>query len=104
MLSSDTVKLLRWFSRHDKWMTSKTIEKDCKHFSSRSFRVLVKEKYLESRLSDIDGQWAEYRISDMGKACVEGARYARTADVREWMSFGLSAAAIVISIIATIMQ
>lgn len=104
MLSNDAFKLLKWLEQHDQWMTSNEIKKDCKFFDDRSFKALIDEKVLVTQLAEDGGNWAKYRIKDAGKAYLEGARYARSSNVREWISFGLSVAAIVISIVALLMQ
>ena len=104
MLSNDAYKLLKWLEKHDRWMTQEEIEKECKCFNKRSLKAIITEILAETRLAEDGENWVEYRISDTGKAYLEGARDTRLADIREWMSFGLSVAAIVISIIALLMQ
>ena len=104
MLSNDAVKLLKWLEKHDQWMTPDEIGRDCKTFDPRELKALKDDKMVDTQLNLDGGSWSQYRISDAGKAYLEGARYARAADVREWLSFGLSIAAIVISIIALLMQ
>ena len=104
MLSNDAVKLLKWLEQHDQWMTQNEIKRDCKGFDDRSFKALMDEKVLAAHFVEDGDNWAKYRIKDTGKAYLEGARYARSSNVREWISFGLSVAAIVISIVALLMQ
>lgn len=103
MISNDAFKLLKWLKENDEWMDKKKIERECKYFSNRSFKAITEEKLAETRLSS-GSSWTEHRISDHGKAYLEGARYARQTNIREWLSFGLSIAAIIISIIALLMQ
>lgn len=103
MISNDAFKLLKWLKENDEWMDKKKIERECKHFSNRSFKAITEEKLAETRLSS-GSSWTEHRISDQGKAYLEGAKYARKTNIREWLLFCMSAASIVISIIALLKQ
>ena len=103
MLSKDAHKLLNWFCANDGWRTMEEISQS-KKFSDRSLKALTKSNYVERSL-DVDGEcWVSYRISDLGLAYLDGAKLARASDIREWISFCLSVAAIVISIISMLMQ
>lgn len=104
MLSKHSTKLLRWLAKQDRWLTKAEMQNECKYFDDRSFRAIHEEKYLLLRRAGDRAQLIQYRISDLGDAYLEGIKYARMADVREWLSFGLSVAAIVISIIALLTQ
>ena len=99
MLSKQSRKLLKWFATQDKWMNKSEIAQNCKRCDDRSLRTLTTEKYLEKNL-DMDGdQWARYRISDAGKAYLEGAKLAKQSNLREWLALFLSVIAIIISIV-----
>lgn len=102
MLSNDAFKLLKWLEKSDKWMTKEEIAKGHKSFDDRSFRAITQAGYVESRLSESEESWAEHRISDAGKAYLEGARYAKTQRHQEWISLLFSAIALVISVISEI--
>lgn len=104
MLSNDAVKLLKWLEQHDKWMTPDEIKSKCKTFNPRDLKALKTQEMVDTQLNMDGGGWHQHRISDLGKAYLEGARYARMTNIREWMSFWLSVAAIAISIIALLMQ
>lgn len=99
MLSKNAVKLLQWLSKKDQWMTASKISKECKHFNDRAFNAIAEAKYIEKKLDCDDGQWVQYRISDPGKAYLEGAKLARNSRTREWLALIFSGIAIVISIV-----
>ena len=104
MLSKNAVKLLKWMNKHDKWIGEPKISAELKHYNRRSLKALVGKEYLNKQYVESDSHWVEYRINDSGIAYLEGAKHARMTNVREWLSFGLSVSAIVISIIALLMQ
>lgn len=104
MLSNDALKLLKWLSQQDNPLSKSEIKENCKLYKERSFKALVSKKYLTDILSLESGQWAKYRVNDSGVAYIEGVNRARMMTIREWMSFGLSVAAIITSIIALLMQ
>lgn len=103
-LSKRSRKLLKWINRNDQWLTKSEVQQKCKLFDDRSFKAIFEEKYVDMRRSGDRAQWIQYRISESGKAYLEGAKLARQSDIREWLSLGLSVVAIIISIIALIMQ
>lgn len=79
--------------------TSEVIQ-NCKHYDERSLKALSTDGYLEKSI-DLDGdQWIKYRISEPGKAYLEGAKLARQSNFREWAALILSGIAIVISLIS----
>lgn len=85
MLSNDSLKLLKWFAKQDRWIKQEEIQ-SCKHFDDRSFNFLIAGKYLD-RTFDLDGsQWAKYRISEFGKAYLKGLRARRLPELREWIN------------------
>lgn len=87
MLSNDAVKLLKWFEKHDEWITKTEIQRKCNVFDDRSFKALLTKDMIKSRLVDIDGEWAEYRIDDPGKSYLDGIRAKRLPELREWVNF-----------------
>ena len=101
MLSKDAHKLLKWFCANDGWRTMEEISQS-KKFSDRSLKALTKSNYVERSL-DVDGEcWASYRISDLGLAYLDGARYAKSKLFREWLSLLFSLIALAVSIISEI--
>ena len=104
MISNDAYKLLKWMKEQDSWMTPSEISRNYKDFDERSLKAIADAKYLQKQLSDDASCWIKYRISDPGKAYLEGARYARQTNIREWLLFCMSAASIVISIVALLKQ
>ena len=103
MLSKDAHKLLKWFCANDGWRTVEEISKS-KKFSERSLDALTEAGYVEKTMHVDERLRFSYRISDLGLAYLDGAKLARASDIREWISFCLSVAAIVISIISMLMQ
>lgn len=86
MLSNDAVKLLKWLETHDHWMTPNEIEKDCKTFDVRDLKTLKDKKMVDAQLNMDDGGWVKYRISNSGKAYLEGLRAQRLPELREWLN------------------
>lgn len=104
MLSNQSRKLLLWLKKEESWMTEQEVRDSCKHFREISFQAIKEKKYVKEK-PDTDDIWRkQYIISDAGKAYLEGVNRSRTVNAREWLSFGLSVAAIAISIIALLMQ
>lgn len=104
MLSKDALKMLKWIADQNRWMDVSQIKGQYKNYDERNLKAIADKKYLERQINTEGKSWIAYRISDSGKAYIEGARYARQANFREWMSFVLSLSAIAISIIALLMQ
>lgn len=90
MLSKDAVKLLKWLNQHDQWMTSNEIKKNCKVFDNPAFKALTSAKLVKSQMSMDSDSWVEYRISDSGKAYLEGLRARRLPELREWINIFLA--------------
>lgn len=103
MISNDAYKLLKWMKEQDSWMTPSEISQKYKHFDERSLKAIADAKYLQKQLSDDESCWIKYRISDLGKAYLEGARYAKTQRHQEWISLLFSAVALAVSIISELM-
>lgn len=99
MLSKQSRKLLKWLAKHDKWMDKPAVVQKCKHYDEQSLKALITEKYLENNLNLDGDQWVRYRISDAGKAYLEGAKLAKQSNFREWLALILSVIAIIISIV-----
>jgi len=104
MLSKHSRKLLKWIATQNKWLTKSEIQQKCKFFDDRSFDAIVAEKYVELRRSGDRAQLIQYRISEPGRAYLEGAKLEKQGNFREWVSLALSVVAIIISIIALIGQ
>lgn len=102
MVSKDAYKLLKWMSKQDHWMAPSEIRKTYKKFDSRSLKAAADAKYLEKQFIEDNSCWVEYRISDLGKAYLEGARYEASRSTRDWISFVFSAIALAVSIISEI--
>ena len=109
-LSKDSIKLLRWLRRNDTWKYVDEIEKQYKKFDYRSFKALLDAGFLdhcvfECEIPEYDeyGQTfypEHYRISDSGKAFLEGLATRWIPELREWIAIGISVLALVVSIIA----
>ena len=99
MLSKRSRKLLKWISKNDQWLTKSEVQQKCKHFDDRSFKAIAEEKYVDMRRSGDRAQLIQYRISDPGKAYLEGAKLAKQSNFREWLALFLSVIAIIISIV-----
>ena len=104
MLSKNAVKLLKWLNSNDQWMTKSEIIAKCKYYDERALKALNSAKYINRDVNLDSQEWNSYRISDLGKAYLEGIALADMENIREWLSFGLSVAAIVISVIALLTQ
>lgn len=104
MLSNNALKLLKWFSEQKDLVSRSEAKENCKHYNDRSIEALVSGKYLKESLSLEGSQWTKYQITDAGEAYMQGVGRSKMMNVREWLSFGLSVAAIAISIIALLMQ
>lgn len=104
MLSKNALKMLKWIAKQNCWMNASQIKVQYKNFDERTLKAIADKKYVERQMDTEGSSWIAYRISDAGKAYIQGAKYARQANIREWMSFVLSLSAIVISIIALLMQ
>lgn len=89
MLSKDAIKLLKWFKRRDRWMSPDEIKMDCRIFNDRSFKALISEKMIENQFTESGNHWAKYRISDSGKAYLEGLRAKRLPELREWLNVAI---------------
>lgn len=87
MLSNDALKLLKWLEKHDQWMTKDQIAAGYKSFDDRSFKAITKEGCMETRLSESEGSWAEYRINAAGKAYLEAIPRQNLREMREWVNF-----------------
>lgn len=99
MLSNNSLKLLKWFAKQDRWLTQKEAQ-ECKYYDERSLKFLAKEKYLETTLDIDESQWVKYRINEPGKAYIEGTKYARTRKIQDWLALLFSAVALAVSIIS----
>ena len=111
-LSKDTVKMLRWLNQNDEWKYFEEIEKKYKKFDSRSFNALktaklIDELVFDDEIPDYDeyGQLyypSHYRISERGKAYLEGRAAGFLPELREWITVGISIIALIVSIIALV--
>ena len=111
-LSKDAVRILRWLCQHDQWHHIEEIEKNYKHYEYRAFSVLKEKGFVETVVFDYDYKNPEfdeygneyyresYRVSDAGKAYIEGIASKRLPEVREWIAICTSVIALVISVIA----
>ena len=100
MLSNDAFRLLKWLNKQDKWMTPEQIKSQYKHFDARSLKAIRSAKLADEQFSDSEEDWQELRISDLGKAYLDGARYASSKKTQEWLSLLFSVIALAVSIIS----
>ena len=99
MLSTQSRQLLRWFEKNDTLMTEQEVKNSCKRFDERSFQTLKTERYIESKPDTTDIWLKRYRISDAGKAYLEGAKLEKKSRFREWLALILSIIALLVSFI-----
>ena len=104
MISNNAIKLLKWFLKQEGSVSRLEAKENCKHYRDRSIEALASEKYIKESLSLEGKEWSKYQVTDAGEAYLQGVKRSRMMEVREWLSFGLSVSAIVISIIALLMQ
>lgn len=113
-LSKNAIKLLSWMNRNDKWKYYSELEKGFKKFEHRSFHALQSAKYIDECVFEMEipeydeygHQYypSHYRISDAGKAYLEG-RFARwLPEFREWIAIGISIIALIVSVIALTLE
>lgn len=112
-LSKDAIKLLRWLGQNDDWMYYSEIEKKYKKFDHRSFSALKTTKLIEGcvfedEIPECDAYGnmeypLHYRISDTGKAYIEGRVTEFIPELREWLAIGISLVALVVSVISLIL-
>lgn len=86
MLSNDSIALLKWFEKHDQWMTAEEIEKGCKTFDARNLKTLKTQKMVDTQLNLDGGNWTQYRINDAGKSYLQNIRAQRLPEIREWIN------------------
>ena len=109
-LSKDAIKLLRWLNQNDDWRYRIEIEKSYKKFDYRSFNALKAARFIdacvfEDEIAEYD-EYGEhyypehYRISDTGKAYLEGRVSKLLPELREWIAIGISVVALAVSVIA----
>lgn len=111
-LSRNSIRLLRWMNQKDKWMYYSQIEKSYKKFDYRCFNALKSSKLIDSCVFEDEipeyDEYGEqyypehYRISDIGKAFLEGRIFAWLPELREWVAIAISIVALVVSIISLI--
>lgn len=111
-LSKDSIRLLKWLRRNDQWKYLSAIEKAYKNFDYRSFSAIKAEGFIdhcvfEDEIPECDeyGQTyypEHYRISDAGKAYLEGYATRWIPELREWIAIGISIVALAVSIIALV--
>lgn len=109
-LSKDSIRLLKWLRRNDDWKYQSEIEKQYKRYDYRSFRALNELKLIdhcvfEDEIPEYDEYRQvyypeHYRISDAGKAHLEGLPTRWIPELREWIAIGISVVALLVSIIA----
>lgn len=97
MLSKQSRKLLRWFEKNDFLMTEQEARDSCKGFNDQSFQAIKEKKYIEAKPDEDDIWRKKYRISDTGKAYLEGAKLEKNSRFREWMALFLSIVALLTS-------
>lgn len=109
-LSKDSVRLLKWLRQNDDWKYQSEIENQYKRYDYRSFHALKELKLIdhcvfEDEIPEYDEYNRHYypehyRISDSGKAYLDGRASRWLPELREWIAIGISIVALVVSIIA----
>ena len=109
-LSKDAIRLLRWLKRHDQWRCIETLKKQYKNYEYRSFSALKEAGFIDCEVFDYDQPGIDeygnefflesYRISDAGKAYLEGIPAKALPELREWIAIAISITALIVSIIA----
>lgn len=111
-LSRDAIRILRWMAKNDQWRYIEKAEKMCKRFDYRSFAALRDKGLVDIAVFAEDYENPEYdeygndcypescRISDAGKAYLEGLSSKRWPEIREWITICISVVALVVSFIA----
>lgn len=111
-ISRSAIRLLRWMRKDDQWRYYSELERECKHFTYRSFNALKNHGFIDScvfedDILDYDDRleafyhW-HYRISDQGEAYLETIVIDWIPELREWIAIGISIIALIVSIIAII--
>ena len=113
-LSKDSIRLLRWMNQHDDWKYVEEIEKGHKKFNHRSFQALQSSKLIDHCVFEDEipemNEYGEfyypkhYRISDAGKAYLEGRVFTWLPELRGWVAIVISIFALLVSIISLILR
>lgn len=113
-LSKDTIKLLKWLKKNDIWKYYREIEKGYKQFDYRSFNTLKSAGYVDScvfedEVPDYDEYGRmylpeHYRISDSGKAYLDGRFFTWLPELRGWVAILISVLALLVSIMSLILR
>ena len=113
-LSKGSIKLLRWLNKNDLWMYEHDIETryrkfDCRFFNTLKINNLVDACVYEEEIPEYDecGNTVfpqHFRISDAGKAYLEGLPRQWLPEFRQWIAVGISLVALALSIIAIVLE
>ena len=112
MLSACSVKILRHMNRFPDWEYQRKLEQEIPNLDSYSLSVLVHGRYVDmvvfdDEVPDYDGDGqttypAQYRISDAGRAYLEGVSSRKLADFRSWVAIAIALLAMLISAVALV--
>ena len=106
--------MLRWMYRHNQWEYIEGLQAGYKNYDYLTFSALKEANYIDSTLLDRDLDTPEYgedgneyfhesyRISDAGKAFIENRVKRSSPELRAWIALGISATALIVSIISLI--